>query len=132
MSAESLNRQWIGIDLSPVAATLVESRLRDQFGVFSEIHHRTDIPRRTDLGDLPNYRTHKHELFGKQEGHCAGCRMMFPFRNFEIDHVIPRTKGGSDHIENLQLVCGACNRAKGTGTQAELIAKLKERGQLAA
>ena len=132
VSAESLGRQWIGIDLSPVAATLVESRLRDQFGIFAEIHHRTDIPRRTDLGNLPNYRTHKHELFGKQEGHCGGCRMMFPFRNFEIDHVIPRAKGGSDHVDNLQLLCGACNRAKGTGTQAELIAKLRERGQLAA
>ena len=132
VSAESLSRQWIGIDLSPVAATLVESRLRDQFGIFAEIHHRTDIPRRTDLGDLPNYRTHKHELFGKQEGHCRGCRMMFPFRNFEIDHVVPRAKGGSDHVENLQLLCGACNRAKGTGTQAELIAKLRDRGQLAA
>ena len=32
VSAESLGRQWIGIDLSPVAASLVESRLRDQFG----------------------------------------------------------------------------------------------------
>ena len=72
MRTESLGRQWIGIDLSPVAATLVESRLRDQFGIFAEIHHRTDIPRRTDLGELPNYRTHKHALFGKQEGHCAG------------------------------------------------------------
>ena len=30
VSAESLGRQWIGIDLSPVAATLVESRLHDQ------------------------------------------------------------------------------------------------------
>ena len=54
VSAESLHRQWIGIDLSPVAATLVESRLHDQFGVFGEIHHRTDVPRRTDFGDLPN------------------------------------------------------------------------------
>ena len=132
VSAESLGRQWIGIDLSPVAATLVESRLRDQFRIFAEIHHRTDIPHRTDLGELPNYRTHKHELFGKQEGHCGGCRIAFPFRNFEIDHRIPRAKGGSDHVDNLQLLCGACNRAKGTGTQAELIAKLKERGQLAA
>ena len=132
VSAESLGRQWIGIDLSAVAATLVESRLRDQFGIFAEIHHRTDIPRRTDLGDLPNYRTHKHELFGKQEGHCGGCRMIFPFRNFEVDHVVPRAKGGSDHVDNLQLLCGACNRAKGTGTQAELITKLRERGQLAA
>ena len=132
VSAESLGREWIGIDLSPVAATLVESRLRDQFGIFAEVHHRTDIPRRTDLGNLPNYRTHKHTLFGQQEGHCGGCRMMFPFRNFEIDQVIPRARGGLDHIENLQLLCGACNRAKGTGTQAELIAKLKEGGQLAA
>ena len=56
VSAESLGRQWIGIDLSPVAAQLVESRLRDQFGIFAEVHHRTDIPRRTDLGELPNYR----------------------------------------------------------------------------
>ena len=24
---------------------------------------------RTDLGELPNYRTHKHALFGRQEGH---------------------------------------------------------------
>ena len=135
MNAETLGRQRLGIDLSEVAASLVEQRLRDSFGVeypAHEIHHRTDIRRRTDLGELPNYRSHKHEVFGKQEGHCAGCRMMFPFRNFEIDHVIPRAKGGSDHIENLQLLCGTCNRSKGTGTQAELLAKLKDRGQLAA
>ena len=132
VSAESLGRQWIGIDLSPVAATLVESRLHDQFGIFAEIHHRTDIPRRTDLGKLPNYRTHKHELFGLQEGHCAGCRMVFPFRNFDVDHVVPQSKGGSDHRENLQLLCPACNRLKGTGSQAALVAKLKERRLLAA
>ena len=75
---------------------------RRQFGTFAEIHHRTDIPRRTDPDDLPNYRTHKHAPFGTQQGHCAGCRMMFPFRNFEIDDMIPRAKDGWDHVENLQ------------------------------
>ena len=132
VSAESLGRQWVGIDLSEVAAKLVESRLRDQFGVFGQVHHRQDVPRRTDLGDLPNYRTHKHHLFGIQEGRCAGCRMVFPFRNFDVDHVIPQSRGGSDHRENLQLLCPACNRLKGTSSQAELIAKLKERRLLAA
>ena len=58
--------------------------------------------------------------------------MTFAFRIFEVDHVVPRARGGSDHVEDPQLLCGACNRAKGTGTQAELLAKLRESGQLAA
>ena len=124
VSAESLGRQWIGIDLSPLAATLVKTRLHEAFKLFYDIHHRTDIPYRTDLGTIPNYRTHKHQLFGKQEGHCTGCRVVFPFRNFTVDHKIPQSKGGSDHFDNLQLLCGACNSTKGTGTQAELLATL--------
>ena len=99
----------------------------DLFRNFEPIR-RSDIPSRTDLGKLPSYRTHKHQLFGKQEGRCGGCRESFPFRNFTIDHLVPQSKGGTDHFDNLQLLCGACNSAKGAGTQAELIAKLKEQG----
>lgn len=130
VSAESLNRQWLGIDLSPLAAKLVESRLRGEFRMFAEIRHRTDPPARTDLGKLPNYRTHRHTLYGRQEGRCNGCRVLFPFRNLTVDHVIPRAAGGTDHLDNLQLLCGACNSAKGTGTHAELIATLRQRGIL--
>jgi len=41
---------------------------------------------------------------------------------------VPQAKGGSDHIDNLQLLCGACNSTKGTGSQEELIAKLRAQG----
>jgi hypothetical protein len=32
---------------------------------------------------------------------------------FNIDHWIPRSKGGTDEMENLRTACGACNSGKG-------------------
>ena len=130
VAAERLDRQWVGMDLSEKAAELVQVRIRKEIDLFHNFKpiRRSDIPKRMDLGKLPSYRTHKHLLFGKQEGHCAACRTVFLFRNFTVDHVIPKSKGGSDHFDNLQLLCGACNSTKGAGTQAELIAKLQVQG----
>ena len=92
IAAEKLGRQWVGIDISPKAADLVKLRLHKEIGLFWQGTHRTDLPMRTDLGELPNYRTHKHTLFGKQEGFCAGCQVMFPFRNMTVDHTVPQSK----------------------------------------
>ncbi len=38
---------------------------------------------------------------------------------FEIDHVTPRDRGGSDRVSNLALCCHDCNQAKGNRTAAE-------------
>ena len=128
VAADRLGRQWVGIDLSPLAGQLVETRMQREGALLFKAVRRDDIPQRTGVVSLPNYRTHKHTLFGKQEGMCAGCRYNFPFRNFTVDHVVPQAKGGTDHPDNLQLLCNACNSAKGTGTQEELIARLRSEG----
>ena len=129
IASEKLNRKWVGIDLSDVAQTLVKLRMREELGLFSlRTVYRDDIPHRTDLGKLPGYKTHKHTLFGQQEGQCVGCLVAFPFRNFTIDHIVARNKGGTDHLDNLQLLCGACNSMKGTRTQEEFLAVLKREG----
>ena len=125
VSADSLDRQWVGIDLSPLAAELVKSRLHKEKGIFGAIHHRTDLPSRTDQGPIPHYRTHKHTLFGKQEGRCRGCRHEFLFPTFEVDHIVPKSAGGGDELRNLQLLCNACNRRKGTKSQARFLAEMK-------
>ena len=127
VAAEILGRQWIGIDLSPKATELVNMRLQGSMG--SLFHNRlvtarTDIPRRTDIDAPINYRKNKHVLFGQQEGHCIGCRMDFPFKIFEVDHVIPQSRGGTDHLENLQLLCPHCNRIKGDRPQEYLLSQL--------
>ena len=64
-------------------------------------------------------RTHRHRLYGEQEGHCAGCETHFPFKVMEVDHILPQSRGGGDHIDNLQLLCTHCNKSKGSKTMAE-------------
>ena len=134
VSAEKLTRQWVGIDISPLAVKLVRDRLKREVPLFTQnAIDRTDVPIRTDLVDeVREYLNEKRALYGQQEGICAGCRVHFELRNMEVDHVIPRVKGGPNHISNYQLLCGSCNRRKGAGSQAELIAKLKRDGIIAA
>ena len=108
-------RQWVGIDISPKAAELVVDRLKKAQGLYKDIKPRTDLPQRTDLGKLPPPRTYLNRLYGEQGGNCNGCGHHQPIReNFHVDHIIAKSKGGTDHIENLQLLCGNCNSIKGS------------------
>ena len=60
-----------------------------------------------------------------KEVHCAGCAEHFESRHLEVDHIISRGRGGTDHIENLQLLCGSCNRIKGDRGMEYLRLKLQ-------
>ena len=126
IAAEKQARQWVGIDISKKAAELVRQRLRDELSLYTaKTIHRKDIPRRTDLGHLPPYRSHKRTLYGKQEGNCEGCRQHFEARHLEVDHIVSRHNGGTDHLDNLQLLCASCNRIKGDRGMAYLRTKLQ-------
>ncbi|MDE0315779.1 MAG: DNA methyltransferase [Candidatus Poribacteria bacterium] len=129
VAADKLQRNWIGIDISPKAVELVVDRIKEAQGLFQNIIHRTDIPKRTDLGNIPLYNTpaNKTTLYGEQSGNCNGCNTHFETQHLEIDHIIAKSVGGTDHIGNLQLLCGNCNRIKGNRGQEYLIAKLAER-----
>ena len=124
VAADALSRQWAGIDISAKAAELVRHRIDD---MTRHIVHRTDIPKRTDLGKLPPYNStaHRQKLYGEQGGNCAGCATHFETRNLEVDHIIARKKGGTDHLENLQLLCGHYNRIKGNRGMEYLRVKLQ-------
>jgi 5-methylcytosine-specific restriction endonuclease McrA len=56
-------------------------------------------------------------LLVKYEYRCAYCSMTDT--PFEVDHILPRSRGGSNRISNLCLACHACNQQKGDQTAAE-------------
>ena len=61
VAAERRHRDWVGIDLSPLAARLVKSRLQKEMGLFYDVDHREDIPRPHGPGrnpQLPDAQAH--------------------------------------------------------------------------
>ena len=122
-----LQRQWVGVDVSKKAEELVVRRIKEDQGLFQSIIPRTDIPQRTDLGRLRryNYPRNENKLYGDQGGNCKGCGEHFPEPRLEVDHIIATSKGGTDHISNLQLLCTLCNKIKGNRGMEYLIAQLQ-------
>ena len=52
-------------------------------------------------------------LYVKQRGRCACCDEIL-YGKFEVDHILPLSKGGDNYPENLQLLTRRCNRKKGS------------------
>ena len=126
IAAEIEHRQWAGIDISPKAKELVKERMEKKVGLFFDGIDRTDIPQRTDIGPIKKYNhpDNKKKLYGEQGGHCNACTEHFLIQNLTVDHIIPQSKGGTDHLDNLQLLCGHCNSVKGDRGHEYLVTKL--------
>lgn len=62
-------------------------------------------------------------IFKKTDGNCHICHKSLSFSNYgshdsrgawEVEHSVPKSKGGSDNLNNLFAAHISCNRKKGT------------------
>jgi hypothetical protein len=52
----------------------------------------------------------KRALIFARDGKCLNCGTI---QSLTIDHILPKSKGGSNEFENLQTLCKRCNLIKG-------------------
>ncbi|MDR0304209.1 MAG: HNH endonuclease [Chitinispirillales bacterium] len=127
VAAQQLNRKWIGIDIEKQAVQLLIDRLSDDAGMLKDFINFDSaiVPQRTDVENIQPTISVKERLYKKQDGLCNGCNTKFEIYGLEIDHIIPKSKGGGDYYENYQLLCGSCNRIKGDRPMEYLRLKIK-------
>lgn len=62
------------------------------------------------------FKYNKGSLLGRYK--CSHCGRKFRKKYIDIDHIVPRSKGGTNDLTNLQALCQYCNRSKGNSTDA--------------
>ena len=69
------------------------------------------MAKRVEEGFKPLYKREK--VYIKYEGRCAYCGANIEFREgFEVDHLKPKSRGGTNDIDNLMPSCERCNQLK--------------------
>lgn len=98
--------------------------------------------KRADLIRLWNkLRIHRQRAAGKgpdrfdidrmicdQDARCMYCGVML-YKKYHIDHKTPISRGGTNDLENLQLLCPTCNLRKHTMTDEEFTVSRKRKAR---
>jgi 5-methylcytosine-specific restriction endonuclease McrA len=71
-------------------------------------------------GELAGYEVREYllEKWGRKCAYCGAENVPF-----EVEHIHPKSRGGSDRISNLTLACHDCNQAKGNRDIKDFLAK---------
>lgn len=118
--ARALDAEFRQFDFPSWAALSAE--LGDD--TIGSVNRRIRIPRilvlqayeRVPLGRI---RFSRHNIFVRDDHTCQYCAKRLPRRLLNLDHVIPRSRGGKTNWENVVASCVPCNFKKGGHTPEE-------------
>src|SRR5688572_16743588 len=69
--------------------------------------------RRPATGIIPG--SVRYNTFKRAAGRCELCGIPHEERALDVDHIVPRSEGGTDDSDNLQALCWRCNQDQGAG-----------------
>ncbi len=73
----------------------------------------------------PVVRFSRENVFARDHGRCQYCGEKLTRAEATYDHVVPKSRGGGTHWENIVIACVGCNQRKGGRTPAEAKMKLQ-------
>ncbi len=118
------------LEQEKLAVVEAEKAKQPHLITFGDVHYSQTAPVRTDRGEsaapvletptrrasrrYPPPRTQHDNLLIELGAYCQGCGNNYSFdpRVLEVDHVLPKTDGGTDAYANLTLLCPPCNKEK--------------------
>ena len=81
-------------------------------GLFEDpdnVHYEREVhPVRYEY--IRNWEEIRKSVFSRDANKCCKCGSK---KNLEVDHIKPISLGGTNDLENLQILCRKCNRTKG-------------------
>ena len=141
VAAENLGRRWVGADDDANAVDVIRNRIASMSGQegalpipVSVLYHppqRTEVATDGDVirdptgiiipkmpSDKMSNAAIRDQLMEWQQQldgniKCPGCGECLKPRHFHVDHINPKSAGGTNRIDNRILLCGACNTDKG-------------------
>ena len=98
--------------LSPVSAASMETAKFDMQKMENAEISGVEYQR----GELQGYEVREYllEKWGRKCAYCGAEGVPL-----EVEHIVPKSRGGSNRVSNLTLACDPCNREKGNRTAAE-------------
>lgn len=106
-------------DLSEAERNDLVTRCREKVERFKE---RRGVAiwehRRPATGIIPS--SVRFNTFKRAAGRCELCGVPHEERALDVDHIVPRSEGGTDDPENLQALCWRCNQDLTTSSGEEI------------
>ncbi len=88
-------------------------------GFLSEYYERNALRKNWDFI--------RYLVHSASDGACHYCGIELTKQNYATDHLIPRSHGGTNDLDNLVPACQSCNSKKGTRTIQEWKTSLTKR-----
>ena len=101
---------WAALSPLDEAIGLVNAAIRVPRVILLRSYDR--MPRR-------HVRFSRYNVFLRDQNRCQYCGRQLPRSELNLDHVVPRARGGASGWENVVCSCHRCNRVKGGRTPME-------------